>query len=327
MKPSRRGLLQGLGVAGSAALFSAAPAKAAIDEANQRQPFYGSYQSGIITPQPSSGMVVAFDVLAPDTIELERMFRVLTERANFLTQGGEVPTRDPKLPPPDSGLRGPTVEPDDLTMTFAVGASLFDKRFGLAKQRPSELITMEQFPNDSLDAKYCHGDLLIQFCSHNADTNIHALRDIIKSTPDLLSVRWKMEGFLPPNTTRKLGQETARNMLGFKDGTANIDATDSKLMDTLVWVQPNAAEPAWTQGGSYQVVRIVRNRVEHWDRTPLQEQETIIGRHKMSGAPIGGGCRPEWAFGNNPPVWASRQNRWTNRSASSGSAACARWAR
>lgn len=38
---------------------------------------------------------------------------------------------------------------------------------------------------------------------------------------------------------------------------------------------------------SRQVVRIVRNRVEHWDRTPLQEQESIFGRHKMSGAPIG----------------------------------------
>jgi deferrochelatase/peroxidase EfeB len=35
------------------------------------------------------------------------------------------------------------------------------------------------------------------------------------------------------------------------------------------------------------VVRIIRNFVERWDRTPLNDQERIIGRHKYSGAPIG----------------------------------------
>ena len=290
-KSSRRGLLHGLGVASGAALFGAAPAIAAgdepVDEANRQQPFYGAYQSGIITSQPSNGMIVAFDVLAADRTALERLFRTLTDRAAILTQGGPIPEHDPLLPPPDSGLMGSVVKPDNLTMTFAVGASLFDHRFGLASQRPSELLVMDRFTNDSLDPAYCHGDLLIQFCSHNVDTNIHALRDIIKSTPDLLSVRWKMEGFLPPKTVKQLGKDTARNMLGFKDGTANIDAGDPALMDALVWVQPQSAKPAWTAGGSYQVVRIIRNKVERWDRTPLHEQEKIIGRHKMSGAPLG----------------------------------------
>jgi deferrochelatase/peroxidase EfeB len=55
---------------------------------------------------------------------------------------------------------------------------------------------MTRFPNDSLDAALCHGDLLLQICANTQDTVIHALRDVIKHTPDLLSVRWKREGFI-----------------------------------------------------------------------------------------------------------------------------------
>ena len=38
-------------------------------------------------------------------------------------------------------------------MTVALGASLFDDRFGLQKLKPTHLIAMEQFPNDALEAR------------------------------------------------------------------------------------------------------------------------------------------------------------------------------
>ncbi len=227
-------------------------------------------------------------MLARDRGELERLFQTLTERIAFLMRGGDAETLGVSFPPADSGILGPSVIPDNLTITVAVGASLFDDRYGLARLKPRQLIEMAQFPNDALDEGYCHGDLLLQICSNTAETNIHALRDIVKHTPSALAPRWKIDGFLPAHTLRKLGKETVRNLLGFKDGTANLDASDDKLMQDIVWVGDSADEPSWTKGGSYQVVRIIRMFVERWDRTALYEQQTIIGREKTSGAPLGG---------------------------------------
>jgi deferrochelatase/peroxidase EfeB len=293
-QPARRGMLLGL-AGGALALAGGQTARSAetaapgcADGAETRQPFYGVHQAGIVTPQPASTLVVAFDVLAERRSELERLFRTLTARIASLTQGGEAPTRDERYPPLESGVLGPVIAPDNLTVTVSVGSSLFDERFGVAALKPRRLAPMPSFPNDALEQGMRHGDLLLQFCANTAETNIHALRDILKNTPGLLAPRWKIDGFLPPRTVRKLGQETVRNLLGFKDGTANLDASDAALMDGLVWATPDSGEPAWAQGGSYQVVRVIRMFVEHWDRTALVEQETIIGRSKVSGAPLGG---------------------------------------
>lgn len=293
LRASRRSLLK-LGAATGVASLSTATVQARTAEADktdpqqQTEPFFGVHQSGIVTPQPAAAVVVAFDVLARDRAGLERLLRTLTERIAFLTIGGPAQVRDPLYPAPDSGLLGPLVVPDNLTVTVAVGASLFDRRFGIERVKPTHLVRMTQFPNDALDDRYCHGDLLIQFCANREITVIHALRDIIKNTPDLLAVRWKVDGFLPPDTVRLLGKQTVRNLLGFKDGTANLAASDAELMNRYVWVQADAGEPSWTAGGSYQVVRIILNLVERWDRTPLNEQQKIFGRFKMSGAPLGG---------------------------------------
>ncbi|GJD47865.1 Deferrochelatase/peroxidase EfeB [Methylobacterium crusticola] len=291
---SRRALLRGLAAGTGAAALAPAAGRAedatptaASDGTLDRQPFHGRHQAGIVTPQPAAALFVALDVLAEDRGELARLFRILTERLAFLTVGGPVPPRDPRLPPADSGILGPQVLPDNLTGTLAVGASLFDDRYGLAAARPRRLRPMERFPNDSLDARLCQGDLLLQLCANTPETNLHALRDLIRSTPGLVALRWKLEGMLPPHVVKRAGVDTVRNFLGFKDGTANLDARDEALMRRRVWVAPGSGEPAWAADGSYQVVRIIRNMVERWDRTPLGEQERIIGRHKDSGAPLG----------------------------------------
>ena len=297
--PDRRRLLLGLGAASAALgcpmLTRASEGKVTeapkSERTEDRHAYEGLHQAGIVTPRPAAGMLVAFDVLANDRADLERLFRTLDERIRFLTRGGVVGNLDPRLPPVDSGILGPVVSPDNLTVTVSVGASLFDDRYGLEALKPRHLSRMVGFPNDALEEDRCHGDLSLQFCSNTPDTNIHALRDIIKALPDLLFVRWKQEGSVPPQAPTKAGEaaQNARNFLGFRDGSANPDSTDAALMSRLVWVRAGSDEPAWATHGSYQAVRIIRNFVERWDRTPLQEQESIFGRRKASGAPMHGG--------------------------------------
>ena len=214
--PERRAILLGAGATGVASVLASQVAHARSsnnslssesvtnapesDKLQESQPFYGMHQPGIVTPRPATGLVASFDVLARDRADLERMFKLLTERAAFLMKGGKPPVLDPKFPPADSGILGPTVTPDNLTITVGLGNSLFDDRFGLKPFKPKHLQRMTGFPNDALQKDLCHGDLVIQFCSNTADTNIHALRDIAPQEELFYDYGLVIEGKL----TRKL---------------------------------------------------------------------------------------------------------------------------
>lgn len=302
-EPGRREVLRRLGLAGVAGAVApglavaqggspvaASAARPADDPFQQRHDWRGRHQAGIATPRPLAGMVAAFHVLAEDRAALTRLFQTLTERIAFLTEGGVPPSLSTRLPPADSGILGPEIRPDALTITLAVGDSLFDERYGLASVKPRHLQRMARHPNDALNASLCHGDLALQICANTPDTVIHALRDIIKNMPDLLVLAWKQEGNVAP-TVPDPGQTepaSARNFLGFRDGSANPPVQDAAEMARVVWVGPDHGEPGWALGGSYMAVRIIRNFVERWDRTPLGEQEAIIGRRRDSGAPLDG---------------------------------------
>ncbi|TDW23566.1 iron uptake transporter deferrochelatase/peroxidase subunit [Kribbella kalugense] len=286
---ARRAFLRGAlgaGVAGVAATGIALHGRGTAAAAPADQPavpFHGVHQAGITTPAPPHAVHVSFDVLAANRAELSDLFHTLTERARFLTAGGTPPDPGISAPPTDSGVLGPTVPADRLTVTVGVGASLFDDRYGLKARKPAGLTSMVTFANDHLDPAESHGDLSLQLCADNRDTVLHALRDLARHTRGAMQVRWRYEGFSSP--PRPAG--TPRNLMGFKDGTSNLDVNDSALMDKMVWLQDKTDQP-WTAGGSYQVVRRIRMLVEFWDRVSINEQENMFGRRRDTGAPLDG---------------------------------------
>ena len=247
-------------------------------------PFHGTHQAGILTPGPSdkqnAACYAAFDVTVANRDELAELFKTLTGRARFLTAGGAAPDLGVGQPPSDSAVLGADIPADGLTVTTGVGASLFDDRFGLAGLKPAKLGPMRIFPNDSPEPAWMHGDLMLQLCAHHPDTIHHTIRDITRQTRGAMQLRWKIEGYNSP--PRPSG--TGRNLLGFKDGTGNPTGSDA---ESLIWTD-GADEPAWTRGGTYQVVRLIRMLVEFWDRVSINEQENMFGRRRDSGAPLDG---------------------------------------
>ncbi len=62
---------------------------------------------------------------------------------------------------------------------------------------------------------------------------------------------------------------------------------------------------ALMKNGTYLIVRRVQMHLETWDRTSLKEQENTFGRHRDSGAPLGGQLMViRW-------IWNSKMTRAT----------------
>ena len=294
---SRRGFLRGAaaGAVGTAVTGGVliGGARADADAANAGQPttadsypFHGANQSGILTKPQAFATIVSFNAIASNRADLIDLFQTITTRSRFLTAGGTPADVGLASPPADSDILGPVVPADGLTITVGVGASLFDARYGLSSRKPARLAQMPVFPNDDMvGSTELHGDISLQICADHQDTVMHALRDLAKHTRSGMQGNWKIDGF--QSVPRPSG--TQRNQLGFKDGIANPDVDDNATTSALIWAHGGLrGEQQWADGGSYQVIRIIRMLVEYWDRVSLSEQELMIGRRRDTGAPLSG---------------------------------------
>jgi deferrochelatase/peroxidase EfeB len=256
-------------------------------ELGQRWPFDGVHQSGILTPRQPQATFIALDSIAPNREVLFEGLQAISSEARLLTQGEAVGVTEIDDPPPDSGILGAFDSPDSLTVTIAFGGSLFDGRYGLATRRPRRLSAMPTFVHDEIDPTRTGGDVLLQICAGQRDTVVHTVRELLRAVAGRLAVRWTIDGFQSAHRGPKPNSST-RNLFAFRDGTANPDVDDDALMNELIWVGPRGGEPSWATGGTYLVVRTIRQHVEFWDRVGMLEQERMIGRDRVTGAPLGG---------------------------------------
>lgn len=251
------------------------------------EPFWGRHQSGVLTPAQGHIYFAAFDVVAGKKQEVADLLEKWTNASARMAKG--LPADD--VTPADAaashdGGDALGLNPSRLTLTFGFGPGLFVKgdkdRFGLAAKRPEALVDMPVFSGDQLAAEKTGGDLCVQACADDPQVAFHAVRQLVRLADGIAALKWTQAGFVanPP------GGGTARNLMGFKDGTGNPDTRNAAEMDKHIWVGSEGGD--WMQGGTYLVARRIRIALEHWDRMKVGFQEQVFGRQKLSGAPIGG---------------------------------------
>jgi deferrochelatase/peroxidase EfeB len=250
-----------------------------------RYPFDGDHQAGILTPRQLHATIISLDSIAQTPTQLFLGLQQLSARIRQLAEGASVGVEEIDDPPPDSGILGAYDAPDSLTVTLAFGATLFDHRYGLGSKTPRHLTAMPAFALDRLDPSRTGGDLLVQICAGQRDTVVHTVRELMHVMAGTFSPRWSLDGFQAARRNASPHAST-RNLFAFRDGTANPDVTDEALMRQLVWAA--ADELSFAAGGTYVIVRTIRQHVEFWDRVGMLEQEQMIGRYRVSGAPLGG---------------------------------------
>lgn len=292
MQVSRRELVYLAGAAGGGLAAGAvghelfARQKSTEDAEDGRRvsvPFHGTRQSGITTERQSQLYFASFDVTADDVEGVRELLQTWTEAAARMA-GGTTGAMG------DSG-EAAGLSPTRLTVSIGFGPGLFQKQSfadsGFSSRKPSALVELPAFRGDRLNLERSGGDLCVQVCADDPQVAFHAVRTLAALGRGIVIIRWMQQGFRPTAVKPGGSVGAGRNLFGFKDGTNNLDPVDEERMAANVWVGPED-EPAWMRGGTYMVVRRIRMRLEHWDSVSLEEQERTFGRHKVSGAPLGG---------------------------------------
>lgn len=299
---SRRAII---GTAGIGALALGAVGFAQASDGDSNEPkvnsadapvaFEGKHQAGIVTPAQDRLHLAVFDVTATTRDEVVALLKDWTDAARKMAQGNDVGqfgavAGQPEAPPEDTG-EALGLPPSQLTITIGFGPTFFAKdgkaRFGLEGKQPDLLKRLPPFTGDRLQPEISDGDIAIQACSNDPQVAVHAIRNLARIAFGRASVRYSQLGFGRTSST-STAQITARNLFGFKDGTANIKVEEKKDVESFIWVHPEDSA-GWMTNGSYLVTRKINMRIETWDRESLEGQNLIFGRVKGSGGPMSGG--------------------------------------
>lgn len=138
--------------------------------------------------------------------------------------------------------------------------------------------------DERIDAARLGGDLLLSV--HATDAAILApVLDAVDAAadtaaPGLLRRRWTERGFRSPGEGG-----VARNPLGYLDGI-RVPRSEEELADS-VWISPDDDPRA--AGGTVLVLRRLALDVARFAAEPETRRDEVIGRRRLSGAPLSGG--------------------------------------
>jgi Dyp-type peroxidase family len=235
-------------------------------------------QEGILTPKSSikehkHTAILCLNVVSGTTpAQLLEGLEKLAERIAILKAGKPETEHEPWL------VKGNAFK---LTATWGYGNSLFDKpEFGLTAIKPPGLKRMPDFPNEDRDAEFDLGsgsaDLLVQFSAAHLFSVFRAVLSITKPGKLPFELAGLHRGFQRADD---------RGMLRFFDGTSNLTRQER---EAIVPVAPGAQGGLeWCDGGTFMVVRKLREEVREWEALDQAEQERRIGRRKVDGMPLG----------------------------------------
>ena len=165
-----------------------------------------------------------------------------------------------------------------LTCVTGVGASAWDRLTGLPW--PVGLHPFPEFRAGHRHAVSTPGDLLFHIRATRMDLCFELAEQIITRLGGAVSVADEVHGF---------AYFDERDLLGFVDGTENPTG-EAAARAALI----GAEEPAYA-GGSYVIVQKYLHDLAAWNAVPVEEQENIIGRTKLSDIELDDSVKPSSA--------------------------------
>jgi porphyrinogen peroxidase len=208
-------------------------------------------------------------ILAPLTSSA--MFMILTVDA-----GGEPTVRD--LLPDVSGLVrsvGFRYPEAGLSCVVGIGAECWDRLYG--QPRPSRLRSFRPIAGPVHTAVATGGDLLVHIRATRMDMCFELSALLVGRLTGAARVVDEVHGF-------KYFDE--RDLLGFVDGTENPSGFAASEAVVIGDEDPDFA------GGAYVTVQKYLHDLDAWAKLPVEEQERVIGRTKLSDIELSDDVKP-----------------------------------
>jgi porphyrinogen peroxidase len=165
-----------------------------------------------------------------------------------------------------------------LTCVAGFGSDAWDKLFGVP--RPAELHPFQEIRSGGRHAVSTPGDILFHIRAKRIDLCFELATQIMDSIGDVVSVADEVHGF------RYFDD---RDVIGFVDGTENPRGDVAREAAIV------GGEDQPFAGGSYVIVQKYLHDLKAWNALPVEMQERIIGRRKLSDVELSDTDKPAYA--------------------------------